>query len=289
MAMPKGLEWELLIVDNNSTDKTKEVVDDYIKTSWINCRYVFESKQGHSYARNRGVNEASGEIIAFTDDDVLLDQYWLKNIDQVFKGNNISCVGGRIFPIWEIRCPEWLSRNLWNVIYLYGGLALLDYGEKPLYLNEAIIWGANFAVKKEMFDKYGIFNTLLGRVPGKLYAGEETTFIGSLIENGEKVLYAPDIIVHHCIPAERMRKSYFRKWLFDHGELSAIKMGIYSHRNILGIPLYLIKSTAMSFIRWVIALPLSRDRCFIKELELLSNIGFIFGRLRLRWRAKYET
>ena len=74
MSVSDDIEWELLIVDNNSTDNTREAVNDFTKTSGLNCRYVFESKQGLSNARNRGVKEACGEIIAFTDDDVIVDK-----------------------------------------------------------------------------------------------------------------------------------------------------------------------------------------------------------------------
>lgn len=282
MSVPDNIGWELLIVDNNSTDKTKEAVNDFIKVSGLNCRYVFESKQGLSNARNRGVKEAGGEIIAFTDDDVIVDKYWLQNMAKVFKGNNVSCVGGRIFPIWGKPCPKWLI----NDIRLYGPLAILDYGEKTLHMTFPNLWGANFAVKKIMFEKYGTFNTSFGRRPGKLYSYEETDFIKRLIENGEKVLYAPDVIVHHFIPPQRMRKSYFRKWHFENGKLSAITLGTYPHRNILGIPLYIIKHTGTGLFLWVLNLHFLRPRYFKNEIGLVRDIGFIYGRLRLRMRRE---
>jgi glucosyl-dolichyl phosphate glucuronosyltransferase len=289
MLVPDDLEWELLVVDNNSTDKTKEVVNDFIKVSGLNCRYIFENKLGLSNARNRGVKEAGGEIIAFTDDDVIVDKYWLQNMAKVFKGNNVSCVGGRIFPIWGKPCPEWLINNLWLLSCLYGPLALLDYGDNQFYLEKSMLWGANFAVRKRMFGKYGAFNTSLGRIPGKLYAGEETALIRRLIENGEKVLYAPDVIVHHCIPSKRMRKSYFRKWWFDFGEMQAVLEGPYHGRNIMGIPLYEIKQTVMKFFQWALTFPRSGPKRFKEEEKLLSDVGSISGRLKIKWSKKYNS
>ena len=289
MSVSDDIEWELLIVDNNSTDNTREAVNDFTKTSGLNCRYVFESKQGLSNARNRGVKEACGEIIAFTDDDVIVDKYWLQNMAKVFKGNNISCVGGRIFPIWGKPCSKWLINNLWLLSCLYGPLALLDYGDNQFYLDKHIIWGANFAVRKRMFERYGIFNTSLGRMRGKLYGGEDTAFIKKLIENGENVLYVPDVIVHHCIPSKRMRKSYFRKWWFNFGEMQAVLKGPYQGRNIMGIPLYEIKQTGMRFFQWTVTLPLSGHKRFEKEEKLLSDVGSISGRLKVKWCKKYNS
>lgn len=289
MLVPDDTEWELLIVDNNSKDNTKEVVNDFIKVSGLNCRYVFESKQGLSNARNRGVKEAGGEIVAFTDDDVIVDKYWIQNMAKVFKGNNVSCVGGRIFPIWEKPCPKWLVNNLWHLSCLYGPLALLDYGDNQFYLEKSTLWGANFAVRKRMFGEYGYFNTFLGRIHGKLYAGEETAFIRKLIKNEEKVLYVPDVTVHHCIPSKRMRKSYFRKWWFDFGEMQAVLEGPYHGRNIMGVPLYEIKQTVMKFFKWTVTLPLSCPKRFEKEENLFINVGSISGRLKVKWCRKYNS
>ncbi|GAX62979.1 glycosyltransferases [Candidatus Scalindua japonica] len=284
MTVSDDIEWELLIVDNNSTDNTRKVVDEFISTSGLNCRYILEENQGHSHARNRGINESCGEIIAYTDDDVIVDKYWLQNIDNVFKENSISCVGGKILPIWEISCPEWLDNNH----DFYGNLALLDYGDSPFYLDKPKIWGANFVVKKIMFEKYGTFNTSLGRIFGKLCSFDETDFLQRLIENGEKILYTPNLIVHHCIPAKRMRKSYFRKWRFDNSEMSALLKGPCHDRNIIGVPLYMIRQTFIIFFQWIFTLPLSWSRHFRKELELFDKVGFISGCLKVKWSRKYK-
>lgn len=285
MSVSDDIEWELLIVDNNSNDNTRESVNDFIRASGINCRYVFEEKQGLSHARNRGIKEAGGDIIAFTDDDVIVDKFWLQNIEKVFKENHVSCVGGRIFPVWETSCPEWLIDNL----DLYENLALLDYGDSSFYLDKPKIWGANFAVRKIMFEKYGAFNILLGRVCGKLYSGEETEFFIKLIENGEKILYSPNIIVRHCIPSKRMRKSYFRKWWFSNGEQLTVQNGPYQGRNIMGIPLYEIKQTGMRFIQWALTFPLSSHKRFNKEQLLFISVGSISGWLKVKWCKKYKS
>lgn len=278
MSVAQELSWELVVVDNKSDDNTKDVVEEFRLNSGINVRYVFEGNQGQSHARNRGVKEAKGEIIAFTDDDVIVDKKWVSNIVKAFEENSISCVGGKILPIWERPCPKWLNQEL------QGYLALLDYGDLPFYIDKAIIWGANFSVKASMFQKYGQFNPLLGRVGGKLYSQDDTKYVKLLIENGEKVLYAPNIIVHHQVPVKRMNKSYFRKWKFDQGELDAIILGNYENRNILGIPYYEIRYFLKKMLEYLVSIITFSENRFLYELKVIYSIGFIVGRIIFKRR-----
>ena len=204
MSVQADLSWEVIVVDNNSKDNTRQVVEDFGRSSGLNVRYVFESNQGLSYARNAGIKEAKGEIIAFTDDDVIVGKNWISTINKIFNENNVGCIGGKILPIWEKSCPKWLTKDL------YYCLALLDYAETTFYMDSPYIFGANFAVKFSLFQKYGYFNTILGRRANKLYGEEDIEFFQKLIERGERILYSPDVLVYHCIPEHRMRKSYFR-------------------------------------------------------------------------------
>ena len=276
MTVPDELSWELIIVDNNSKDNTRQFVEDFIKTSGLNCRYVFEEKQGLSHARNRGTQNARGEIIAFTDDDVIVDKYWLNNIVKEFKVNAPTCIGGKILPIWEKPCPEWLKGEA-----LLGYLALLDLGNRRIKLTKPKIWGANFVVKASTFEKVN-FNPAIGRIPGKLYAGEDTEFIGALIERGKDVFYCPDVIVHHCIPSERTKRSYFRRWKYDEGTLIAVQMGHYKNRNIMNIPLYEIRYVIGRFCKYLWMQLVSPHKAFHEQLRLFHKIGFVAGRIKYR-------
>jgi len=274
--IPEDISYEVLVVDNNSSDKTKEVVEEFKAKYPGIFRYIFEKNQGLSFARNAGIREAKGKIVAFTDDDVLVDKYWLVNIEKAFKEHPVACIGGKILPLWETMPSEWLTKKL------YSYLALLDEGNEPIFLDWPKIWGANFAVRSSVFKKYGQFNTSLGRTPGKLYAHEESRFIKKLIENEEKALYAPDIIVHHFIPVQRMCKNYFRKWKFDEGELDAISMGEYVFRKILNVPLFMIKKAMKQLLKYIHAALFSPTEVFHEELEFIYYSGFIWGRLKLR-------
>ena len=111
------------------------MVKEFMVDLRLPVRYIFEEKQGQSHARNRGIREAYGEIIAFTDDDVIVEKEWVLNIKKAFEKNNVACVGGKILPIWEIPKPNWLTQDL------YSYLGLLDYGDRSFYLDSPKIWG----------------------------------------------------------------------------------------------------------------------------------------------------
>jgi GT2 family glycosyltransferase len=270
-----GLAWELVVVDNNSTDGTREVVEGFVREGRVAARYAFEPRQGLAHARTRGVGEARGEIVAFTDDDVAVEPGWLAGLVDAFRTTDAAAVGGKILPVWEVECPAWLTRSLW------GYLALLDHGDAVRALEVPDLWGANFAVRRVMLEKYGGFDTARGRVPGRLYAGEETALLRRLLEHGERVVYTPAAVVHHWVPADRMRRSYFRRWRHDQGELEAILMGDDGPRQVLGVPFYIVRLTALAALT-LLAHPRG-PAGFENQLELMGFLGFVRARLRRRF------
>lgn len=274
LVVSKSLPWELLVVDNNSMDDTPRIVKDFASGSRCRVRYAFEARQGHSWARNRGVAEARGDVIAFTDDDVLVREDWLESIAAAFARHEAACVGGKILPLWERPCPEWLGPEF------HPDLALLDYGDRPFLLDLPRLWGANFALKASMFRKYGGFEPELGRTPGRFCSREETEFLGRLLKGGEEVLYDPGLVVHHVIPAERLLKSYFRKRRFDQGELNG-RTRFLDGAGARGLS---AKECAYILGLYAGALLARSGRSFPRELNLWYTAGFMKGRLsRRRW------
>jgi glucosyl-dolichyl phosphate glucuronosyltransferase len=271
---PDHLEWELIVVDNNSDDDSRALVARYQELCSFPVFYVKEQQQGLSYARNCGIHESKGRLIAFTDDDVIADPDWIGCLVKAFAEYEVQCIGGRILPIWEAPKPKWLKE------YLYYNVALLDYGNAPLYVETPCVWGANLAFRAEVFEKYGLFDTNRGRVPHKLYGDEETDFIGKLLEHGEKILYLPDAVVHHCISKKRMEKAYFRRCKFDQGELHGILFKDSSCRSIAGIPCFALKRFLGSI--WYLAwstLTFSAES-FECQRQAIYTLGFLTGSLK---------
>lgn len=276
MTVPEGIAGEVLIVDNNSSDATRRIAEEFIGTPGLTVRYLFERTQGLSHARNRGAQEARGDIIAFTDDDIIVDVSWLRNILEAFERHNAACVGGKIIPLWSQPPPPWLTREL------FWYLGILDLGNRPLGLTEPLLWGANFAVRTCLFTRYGLFNTAAGRIGDKLYAGEETQFIRRLIEGRERVFYVPDIIVHHYVPAEHLKKAYFRRSIFDRGDQIALEAAPSSRPSIMGVPLQEFPVIAGKLWGYLRALAMRRGSAFSEQLNLVGNVGYLVGRIRYR-------
>jgi len=195
-------QYEVLVVDNNSSDDTKAVVN-----SFPHAKYVFEEKQGLAHARNTGITAASGRITAFIDDDAEADENWLSKLLEAFdKNENAWAVGGKVLPVWDAEKPDWLTETY------YRSLSLLDWGEDtyPLTWPERII-GTNCAFRKAVFEEIGLFQTDLGRVGSVLLGNEDTEIQERIHAAGKQILYVPDAIVHHHVPAERMTQAYMQK------------------------------------------------------------------------------
>jgi glycosyltransferase involved in cell wall biosynthesis len=209
LVMPEGVLCELIVVDNNSSDRTAEIVHEHKSAYPFPLRYAFEPQQGLSFARNRGVSETDAEYIVFTDDDILVDRFWLQELLEGFASHNADCVGGKVLPRWLAARPVWLDESLLNV------LAMLDYGDHEMRIDlrtsPRMLYGANFAFRRSALLKAGPFDVTLGR-RGKFGAGEDKDILEKLSKAGACIMYWPKAVVLHKVEPERMTKSYFRLW-----------------------------------------------------------------------------
>ena len=265
-----SVNWEILVVDNNSTDGTRRVVDKCSEQNPGRFRYFFESQQGLSFARNAGIREARGEVVAFSDDDVKVEPNWLQNLTAEVLTGNYAGAGGRIFPEWTSPRPAWLP-----VQDRYGlaPLTSFDLGPTPIDLTEPPV-GANMAFRKSMFEKYGHFRTDLGRRPGTLIGDEEIEFGNRLLKGGERLRYEPSAVVHHPVQEARVKREYFLAWWFDKARAEILQDGVPQSRwRICGIPLYLFRRAAVWTLRWMFAVrPAQR---FSRKTKLWSVAGGI--------------
>jgi glycosyltransferase involved in cell wall biosynthesis len=254
-ALPQSVVWEVLVVDNNSTDRTREVVEEFCIREPGRFRYLFESRQGLSNARNAGIRNARGDIIAFMDDDATVEPTWLENLLTAFQDDECAGVGGRVLPEWTTSPPRWLPVGSRHSL---APLVLFDLGTERHELKEAP-FGANMAYRKAMFDKYGSFRTDLGRQPGTLISGEDSEFGDRLLAAGEHLRYEPSAVVHHPVQQDRLTKKYFLAWWFGKGRTQIRGYGIPPGTiTFLGIPLYLYRRVMVWTIRWMVAVNSSK-------------------------------
>lgn len=231
LVLPDSIQWEVLVVDNNSRDRTREVIENFCRQHPGRFRYVFESRQGLANARNAGIREAQGEIIAFMDDDVSVDSAWLENLTAKLRTREWAGAGGRIVPERTFSPPAWLSLN--GPCNLGGVLALFDLGDKAGELDQPP-FGANMAFRRETFEKYGGFRVDLGRVGNNLMSGEDTEFGRRLLAAGERLWYEPSAVVYHAMQEDRLKKEYFQTWWFAYGRTLVREDG--RRPDIWGIP-----------------------------------------------------
>jgi glycosyltransferase involved in cell wall biosynthesis len=280
MARPANVTWELVVVDNNSGDETRAVVEEFSRSSGIDTRYVFEGRQGLSFARNAGIAEARGDILAFTDDDVTVDPQWLGGLWRAFDQRDCLGVGGRIVPVWPGARPWWLKEDCRYP--LMGVIVRFDLGNEPRQLSTPP-FGANMGFRRAAFEKYGLFRTDLGRTGTQLSSGEDTEFGRRLLRANETLVYDPRAIIYHPVEPERLRQRYFRSWYFNYGKSLMRVRGIPDTApRVLGIPVYLFRRLAGDL--WGVTRALSAARLFYVNLQVCMTLGQIAEAYRLSRR-----
>jgi len=206
--------FEIIIINNNSTDRTEAISKTYIdKYPDLNIYYFIETNQGLSYARNRGVKESKGDLITFIDDDATLDKNFLEQSYQFFKLQpEVEAIGGKILLNFEDTPPKWYN------IYLSPLLGYFNMGDKvKRFPKNNYPRGSNMTFRARVFEKYGMFNTELGRKGENLEGGEEKDIFSRLHKQNESVYYVPEAIVHHAVPVERTTQEFIRKQAFGTG------------------------------------------------------------------------
>lgn len=277
MNVPDDIDWDVLVVDNNSTDQTRNVVGRVSTRSAVEIRYLFEPTQGLSHARNLGITSSDKDYIAFTDDDVVVDSNWLTEIVRVFQETRADCVGGKVIAKWlQQQRPQWLSDDLLNV------LSMLDHGDLGFEFDPGdvrLLYGANMAFRRDTLIALGLFDVNLGRI-GNLGVGEDKEMLERLVRRGGRAVYSPSIVVFHKIYPERLCKRYFREWHYAAGRDRA-KIRKPSRFTILGVEVDLFVMFARSLTSLIAsALPGHSDRRFSAELKLILYFSVLKHKLR---------
>lgn len=246
--IPRGWDWEVLVVDNNSQDETRLLAKEYEGRYPGRFRYVFEGRQGKSFALNTGIEAATGEILAFVDDDIEAAPGWLAYLIDAFRDRKYDGVGGRIVPAWTCAQPGWL--RMAGPYTLHGVLVAFDFGEKRCELNVGP-FGTNMAFRREVFDRCGGFRVDLGPTVGSEIRGEDSEFCKRVMAAGFRLCYEPQAVIRHPVPPNRATKEYFQAWFFDHGRATVRENGIPENTKCLaGVPRYMLRKFAVAVLKW---------------------------------------
>lgn len=270
--------WEVVVVDNNSKDHTRKVVEE-VRREWPLLRYEFEPAQGLSHARNHGIAAAQGDVLLFTDDDVLPEPDWLESTLAGMDQYQADACGGYIAPIWETPPPAWLTERF------YGFLAVRtdrsdDY---PITLASQAPFGANMAMKRTVFDRVAPFDTNRGRKGNVLASGEDGELFERILAAGLKAIFLGQSRVHHKVESFRLTKRYFRRWRLQTSRNIAQSRGLAGERRLFNIPLYVFPQflRAMARMLWG-HLTQPRDEAFNREIIVFHFLGLMQGLYRSR-------
>lgn len=234
-------EFEILIINNNSTDNTVEIINDYKKDSLLPLYSFTEKNQGISHARNRGVSESKGDIIVFIDDDETVDSDFLFVIKDFFiKYPDAGISAGPVVPVFEGNRPDWLSPFIERAI-----TGEYRKGCKIKKLPPRDYPGTGHACfRKELFVKYGSFNTDLGRKGNSLMGAEDKDFFLRLMKGKENCYYIPNARIYHHIPKEKLTNTFFDKITLAIGKSERIRTQSLGHTQYL-------KRIFEEFFKWV--------------------------------------
>lgn len=221
--------FEVIIVDNGSTDDTGAVVNRFLCNN-EHFRSVKEEQPGLSFARNRGWREADGHYVAYIDDDAIAYPDWISCIvDYIKRQPDAGIFGGPYEAFYLVSTPEWFPPE-------YGCLDLGNQ-ERPVKLGVEWIIGLNMVIRKDLFYLYGGFDVRLGMIGGKTAYGEEVNFFLSMYDKGIQIFYVPSMRVKHLVAEYKMSL----QWLLlsgysvgRHYELTFnVKRFLFSHLSTL--------------------------------------------------------
>lgn len=282
----RPLAWNVIVVDNNSTDATRETVESRIAAFPVPLVYLFEPKQGKSNALNTGLAATDATVIVFTDDDVRVTPDWLDaSCRTILEDPAIDYTGGPVLPIWERPSPRWLDMTRSD---LWGTLAILDYGPTSFVFEDRrrVPLGANMAARRSLIQRVGGFDPALGRNGKSLLGQEQAEFFCRSRAIGARGLYVPEMSLYHHVPATRLTPSYFRRWWFWKGiskhrleqRHPVTELGVDLSRvpKIAGVPRFMYGSALRDAAAWMSALAL-RDstRRMRHEMMLCYFAGYV--------------
>ena len=238
-------EYEIVVVDNNSSDDTKKVIDVLMPRFNGKLRYFLETRKGKPFCINTGIAQAKGEVLGFTDDDCLVENDYLSTIYNEFKNADasIAFMGGKVLPKWYCKkIPSWITEEF------MGPLGVFNCGDEPFVIEKkegskpTLFFGENQLFRKSVFSKHG------NSAESKIYA-QDTEICRRLLNNGEKALYAPKIKVYHKIPNRRLTPQNFYEWFNRRGQYADFFL-TYENKPyyINGIPFWVIRDCIKHYV-----------------------------------------
>jgi glycosyltransferase involved in cell wall biosynthesis len=211
--------FEVLVIDNGSTDHTPDVAEKY--NSLLQLTYITAPEPGLHVGRHEGMRQASSDVLIFADDDIKAEPGWVEAVVQTLENPKIALVGGNNYPLFEESPPEWLVRWWERPVYkgrALGSLSILDFGEGHFEIDPGYVWGCNYSIRRESLLKAGGFHP--DGVPKErlLFRGDGETHVSNMVRKyGFRTVFNSRASVWHFVPSNRMTKEYFEQRAYAQG------------------------------------------------------------------------
>ena len=288
--IPPNFDVEITVVDNNSTDGTRAVVEEMIPLfSSAKLEYLFEVKQGRSFAVNAGIKKADGELFSAVDDDEEIEANWFVEIEKIFRERweTLDFVGGKILPNWETEPPDWIEPLKAGVI------CWRDFGDEEWVYDwhTPTLTGGHGIFKTDVFKEIGLYEENVGAKGKGFISGEDDVLYHRLLKKKKHGVYNPKLVIYHYVPAYRLNKNYYRQWLFGVGisrYLADLYDAPFEGAKLFGVPRWMYK-TALDGVAGKIKYIVGRNETesLAAENQPLVFAGYFYGRhLQDTWADK---
>lgn len=282
LSIPVGVEWEVAVVNNNCTDATDRVIADF--ESRLPLKRLFEPTPGHSHARNRAIREVTGDVILWTDDDVLVDRNWLAEYVLACRAHpDVAYFAGPVEPWFEAKPPRWMRRHLRELL---GVIVCVDNGPELRAMKPGEgLFGANMAVRRDIAAKF-LFNERLGRVQDVLTGGDDTDFVCRLADAGYGGVWVPQARVQHFVPRSRVTRSYVKRWFRDAGRTAIRQAPLAEGPSLVGVPRWVLREYLQELAKACFWRPTGNARWFRSYRKALMLSGAILETRSSRSRGE---
>lgn len=275
--IPDGVRVEVVVLDNNCTDHTQEVVEQFAPSAPFSIRRIVEIRQGVGHVRTRAIDEAAFDHLGYLDDDIEISAGWVRAYFEAVREMNADCVVGPVRPRFEIPIPDYYTQVVIDSVsssYTLKGERMMELSGDAAHETP----GCNFGVRKATAKEVGGFDPNLDRIGTGLLAGGDFAFGGQLVAGRKRTVYHPALAIQHLITAEKLDPDYLRRrW---RGMGATVRAMSVSDRD--GIPplrrrRYLMGIARLRAARAGWRLVGRKDLSFERELQFLKALGFLTG------------
>jgi glycosyltransferase involved in cell wall biosynthesis len=291
-------QFEVLVIDNGSTDNTKEVVDSLLP-EFVNLRYFFAPEPGLHVGRHKGLFEAQTDILVYADDDIVAFPSWLEGVVESFQDPTVVLTGGNNHPLFQME-PPWWFEYMWRPDSLKKRwlpiLSILDFGEEVQEIEPDYVWGCNFSIRKDVLLEAGGFHP--DGMPQDLIhlRGDGESSVSTFIKGKRyKALFNPKASIHHVISEERMSVNYFKRRAFHHGISDSytqirLQSGVHTapksiHRHFQDATTYLramLHTGKIAYAASLNATQIFPYFCLTRSIRAAYNQGYAFHQEKVR-------